>query len=145
MPTRTEPDTCLLLDTHVWIWLLEGVPGKLDRSDIRLITRTSETAGLLVSAISVWELGVLEAKGRVSLSTGIHAWVERALDAPGVTLAGISPAIALDASRLPGASHGDPADRILIATARQHGARLATRDRAILDYARTGALLVHRV
>ena len=84
---------------------------------------------------------MLEAKGRVSLSTGIHAWVERALDAPGVTLAGISPAIALDASRLLGASHGDPADRILIATARQHGARLATRDRAILDYARTGALL----
>jgi len=145
MRRRIEPDAPLLLDTHVWVWLIEGVPGRLSASDIEMVERAGENAGILVSAISVWELGVLEAKGRVALSTGIHAWVERAMGAPGVKLAGLTPAIALDASRLPGNPHGDAADRILIATARRYRARLATRDRAILTYARTGAVEVQPV
>jgi len=95
-----------------------------------------------VSAISVWEVGMLEAKGRLTLSRGTRDWVRRALGVPGVRLAELSPDVALDSSTLPGTVHGDPADRILIATARHLGAKLVTRDRSIISYGEQGLLAV---
>jgi PIN domain nuclease of toxin-antitoxin system len=97
---------------------------------------------VLVSAISVWEVGMLEAKGRVRFTVEVGEWVRRALAAPGVHLAPLTPEIALDSTRLPEPVHGDPADRILVATARRMGATLVTRDTKILDYGRQGLLSV---
>ena len=91
-----------------------------------------------MSVISVWEIGILHARGRIALSLEIDDWVERALAGPGVRLAQITPAIALDGTRLAGNPAGDPADRILMATARALDARLVTRDRRILEYAQRG-------
>jgi PIN domain nuclease of toxin-antitoxin system len=93
---------------------------------------------LRVSTISVWEVGMLEAKGRIKLPISCGEWVDQALDAPGIALASISPAIALASSRLPGHFHGDPADRILVATARFLQADLLTRDRQIIAYGQAG-------
>jgi PIN domain nuclease of toxin-antitoxin system len=108
-------------------------PGVLDA-----IEQAALDARLLVSAISVWEIGMLEAKGRLVLPMDITLWVEKALTAPGVHLQPLTPTIALQSSRLPGEFHGDPADRILVATARTVGATIVTRDAQILAYGKVG-------
>lgn len=137
MPDEPRPGP-LLLDTHVWIWMMEGEKGVLADSAMEAIREASRTGGVLVAAISVWEVGMLEVKGRLTLSRAVEDWVDRGLAAPGTRFAKLTPEIAIESTRLPGDVHGDPADRLLIATARRTGARLATRDRAILSYAQAG-------
>lgn len=132
----------LLLDTHIWIWALNGVRGALSASSIAMLNQASAHGGLLVSAISVWEVAVLSSKRRISLAQPIDAWVSAGLSAPGIRLVPLTPEIAIDSTRLPGVTHGDPADRIIIATARRMAATLVTSDRAILDYANAGHLQV---
>lgn len=78
----------------------------------------------------------------VRFSMEVGEWVRRALGAPGVHFSPLSPEVALDSTRLPEPVHGDPADRILVATARRVGATLVTRDTKILDYGRQGLLSV---
>lgn len=85
---------------------------------------------------------MLESKGRLGLPGGCDAWIRQALAAPGVSLASLTPQIAIASSRLPGTFHGDPADRILVATARAMNAQIATRDRRILEYAAAGHVAV---
>jgi PIN domain nuclease of toxin-antitoxin system len=106
------------------------------------IRHVAASGSLLVSAISVWELGMLEAKGRIRLKPSCEEWVKEALAAPGLALAPITPEIALESSRLPGLFHGDPADRIIVATARRTGAQLMTRDRELIQYGRKGHLAI---
>jgi PIN domain nuclease of toxin-antitoxin system len=91
---------------------------------------------LMVSAISAWEVGLLNSKGRLELFLDCEAWVNLALSSPGLRLAALTPAIAVLSTRLPGDFHADPADRILVATARIEGARLLTKDERILEYGR---------
>ena len=83
---------------------------------------------------------MLESRGRVQLSAPADEWVQAALATPGLSVAPLTPEIALDSSRLPGNLHNDPADRIIAATARRLGARLLTRDERLLDYAAQGYL-----
>jgi PIN domain nuclease of toxin-antitoxin system len=128
----------LLLDTHVWIWLMDGAPGKLSPSTLQKIRHAAVKGQIYVSAISVWEVATLEAKGRITLSMDCRTWVDRALAAPGIQFAELTPAIAVDSTRLPGTLHGDPADRILVATARSLNGTLLTRDGPILTYAEQG-------
>lgn len=85
---------------------------------------------------------MLEARGRLALSRPVEDWVEDGLTAPGTQLLDLTPEIAMESTRLPGKPVGDPADRILIASARVIGARLVTRDRRIREYARDGHLSV---
>jgi PIN domain nuclease of toxin-antitoxin system len=134
------PARPLLLDTHVWIWMLEGAVRELGRDAHNAVEEAGAGGRVLVSAISVWEVAMLEAKGRIRFSMEVGEWVRRALGAPGVHLSPLSPEVAVDSTRLPAPVHGDPADRILIATARRVGATLVTRDAKILDYARQGLL-----
>jgi PIN domain nuclease of toxin-antitoxin system len=132
----------LLLDTHYWIWLQSATKEHFTPTLLKAVDEAASDSNLLISIISVWELGLLDAKGRVSLYAPCEQFVQEALAMPGLTLAPLTPEIALDSSRLPGDFHGDPADRIIIATARRMGARLLTRDRRILDYARRRHLAV---
>lgn len=140
MPDR--PAASLLLDTRVWIWVVEGRTDQVRRSVVEAVERAQAEGRIWISAISVWEVGMLEAKGRLTFSLGVREWVRRALDVPGVRLADLSPDVALDSSSLPGTVHGDPADRILIATARHLGATLVTRDGEIVRYGEQGLLAV---
>lgn len=133
----TAPER-LLLDTHLWIWLNEGASG-LSSSVVRRIDRAAARGDAFVSVMSVWEVGLLDAKGRVVLGLDLPIWVERAL-APPIGLAALTPKIALECNRLPGPLHSDPVDRILVATARVERLTLLTRDRALLDYAAKGHL-----
>jgi PIN domain nuclease of toxin-antitoxin system len=81
---------------------------------------------------------MLEAKGRITLSRPVDDWVRLALSAPGTRLLPIEPQIAIESTRLPGALHGDPADRLLVASARVMAGRLATRDGRIIEYSQSG-------
>ncbi len=140
MPTH-KSDTTLVLDTHIWVWLMEGSQD-LKPKLCRQIEACARKGDLLVSAISVWEVGMLEAKGRVVFDQECIDWVSDALDAPGIRFAPIDPAIAVASTRLPGDFHGDPADRILVATARAHACPLVTADAAIIAYAESGLVRV---
>lgn len=135
MPEHSS--SIIVLDTHVWLWVVEGDRSQLASHAIQAID-ASRRGDIHVSAISVWEVAMLEAKGRISLSRPVDDWVRSALRAPGTRLLSLAPEIAIESTRLPGSAHGDPADRILIASARVTGGKLATRDRVILNYATGG-------
>jgi PIN domain nuclease of toxin-antitoxin system len=132
----------LLLDTHIWLWYAEGVTERLRPASIKILDDTRKKDGLLVSAISVWEIGAQSAKGRIKLSIPLRDWVAKALDVPGIHLAPLDAVTAAESTLLPGNAHGDPADRFLIATARTHGVALATRDERIIEYGRLGFVRV---
>jgi PIN domain nuclease of toxin-antitoxin system len=128
----------LLLDTHVWVWYVENAPTRLSPRIEPLVEAAVQRGDVVVSAISVWEIALLEAARRIELTVDVRAWVGRALAFPGVRLKGLSPSIAIESTRLPSPLHRDPADRMLIATARLLGAALVTCDERILAYATAG-------
>lgn len=132
----------LILDTHVWLWIAGGDTRHISTGTIATVENASRAGEILISAISIWEVAMLESKGRISLSRSVDEWVRKSLRAPGVRLLELSPEIAIESTRLPEFEHGDPADRMLIASARVTGGRLATADRRILEYASRGHVAV---
>jgi PIN domain nuclease of toxin-antitoxin system len=137
--TSTGP---FVLDTHVWIWLMEGLKSELSDATVRVIEEAGSRSELALAAISVWELGMLEAGSRITLSRSIDEWVRVALTAPGLRLVDLTPEVAVESTRLPGGPHGDPADRMIIATTRVLGGTLITCDEQILAYGAGGHLSV---
>jgi len=135
-------DRILLLDTHIWIWLVNGDRELLGSESLGHIEKAAGKSALLLSAISAWEVAMLEAKGRLRLAGDCMDWVKTAIKVPGMSLCNITPEIAVNSSRLPGNFHGDPADRIIVATAREKDVVLVTRDRRILEYGAEGYLSV---
>ncbi len=132
-------DRPVLLDTHVWVWLMEGRAG-VNPEAVHLMEQAGEESFLRVSVISAWEVGMLEARGRLRFDIPCEEWVEHAFGLPGLSLMPLTPSICVRSSRLPGDFHGDPADRLIVATARELGAVLLTRDELILQYAALGHL-----
>ncbi len=92
----------------------------------------------MVSPISAWELGLLAARSKLPATQSPVALFQEFIERPGIALERLTPDILIDSSFLPGDFHNDPADRIIIATARAFGLTVVTRDKAILDYARQG-------
>jgi PIN domain nuclease of toxin-antitoxin system len=133
----------LLLDTHALIWLMEGTT-RLSRRARQLAETAAKDGMLRVSTISLWEIATLESKGRISFDRDCQTWINEMLASPGLHPVPLTPEIAVQSTRLPGMLHGDPADRILIATARVLGATLLTADAKILAYAKAGYLSVAR-
>jgi PIN domain nuclease of toxin-antitoxin system len=131
----------LLLDTHVLIWLAEGLP-ELPAKSRRLINEAKREHGVAVSAISFWEVAMLAHKGRIAVNRPVRAWREEVLSEGGIEEIPVTGEIGIEAVRLPGALHDDPADRILAATARLHGLGLGTRDKRLLAYGRAGHVAV---
>ncbi|MCH8095648.1 MAG: type II toxin-antitoxin system VapC family toxin [Proteobacteria bacterium] len=127
----------LLLDTYVWIWLVNGDP-ELGADALAAIERAAAAGSVLVAAISVWEVAMIEAKGRIVLAKPCAQWVKEALSAPGLALAPLTPEIAVESCQLPGTFHNDLADRLIVATARVGDATLVTRDERILAYGAAG-------
>jgi PIN domain nuclease of toxin-antitoxin system len=134
--------SALLLDTHIWLWYAEGVAARLRPASVKKLDDARRRDGLCVSAISVWEIGVHNVKGRIQLSVPLRDWIERSLGAAGIRFVPLNAAAAAESTLLPSDPPGDPADRFLIATARIEGLVLATRDRRILEYGRQGYLRV---
>jgi PIN domain nuclease of toxin-antitoxin system len=122
----------ILLDTHVWIWLADGgdrlTPAHRQRID------DQRASGLGVSAISCWEVAKLVEYGRLRLACTVEEWMDAALAITGVYLVELTPRVAIESTNLPGAFHRDPADQIIVATARIHDLELLTVDNKILKY-----------
>jgi PIN domain nuclease of toxin-antitoxin system len=127
----------LLVDTHTLIWMVEQAP-ELGPQAIEALNKAGRENRIAVSAITPWEIGLLVSKGRLKLGSDVMKWINDALARPGVRLAPLEPEIAVSSTRLPWEAHGDPADRILVATARHLGAALVTADSALLEFARQG-------
>jgi PIN domain nuclease of toxin-antitoxin system len=138
MPTTSDPDL-LFLDTHVWLWLVAG-SSELSTEGRHMIDRAVAAGTLRIAAISLWEIALLASRGRIVLGKSIGLWLEEALADPGPAIDPLSPQVAIEASSLPETFHRDPADRLIVATARVTNAALMTRDRRILNYAARGHL-----
>lgn len=130
-------DPGVVLDTHALIWLLTG--NERVKPVVRQeIDNASFAGGVHVCAISLWEVAMLVAKDRLTLLRDVGDWIDDVVAHPGLTIVPLAPEIAVASTRLPGEIHRDPADRIIVATARTLGARLVTADRALLEYGSAG-------
>ncbi len=122
----------LLLDTHIWWWWITGESRRLSSAQRRRLAKVSPENPALVSDISLWEVATLLSLGRIELDIPLRDWLESASAEPLVRRCAISPAVAAEVAALPDSFHRDPADRILVATARIYGAMLLTRDERII-------------
>lgn len=128
----------LLLDTSAAIFAVEGTLRPTAASLLTDKFRDGET--VLLSPITGWELGLLFSRGRLRAAIRPREYLRRLTSMPGVAMASLSAEVLMDSSFLPGAPPRDPADRIIAATAREHGYTVMTRDAALLAYAREGHL-----
>lgn len=116
----------ILLDTHIWLWLIHE-PGKLSLNALASISE-AETVGL--STISLWEVAMLESKGRIDLKMPCREWLNTYTKAPKIKLLPITPDISWEAAHID--MHKDPADRLITATALVHDIPLLTVDKKII-------------
>lgn len=123
----------ILLDTHIWLWLLHD-PSQLSKAAQEAIQHEQSQNGLLVSAISVWEVAVKSSIGKLVLPLPIHEWYQLAQTHSGIVIETLSPIDAIASTQLPDDFHKDPADRILVAIARRYEIPLITCDAKILNY-----------
>jgi len=123
----------ILLDTHIWLWLLHN-PEQLSASAQIAIAKAEPQNGLLVSAISIWEIAVKSSIGKLTLPLPIDQWYELAKDHSGIVIENLSPIDAIASTQLPDVFHKDPADRILVAIARRYQIPIITCDAKILNY-----------
>ena len=128
-----------LLDTHILIWWLND-SNRLSPAQQEVVASASAESPLLASDISLWEVATLHSLGRIQLTIPLRVWLDKAVAPPLVRRHGISPAIAAELVTLPDSFQRDPADRILVATARIFGATLLTQDRRIVDAALVNTL-----
>jgi PIN domain nuclease of toxin-antitoxin system len=131
----------LLLDTCTLIFMTEEA--RLAPSAVETLEAASKDGGITyISPISAWEIGMLTSRRRLQLLIRPERWFANLFEVSGVRLAELSPDLLIASSYLPGKPPRDPTDRILAATARDLGATLVTRDRALLDYGGQGHIAV---
>ena len=122
----------ILMDTHIWVWWIHNDNRLTDR--IRELIQANEDEGLGVSIISCWEVAKLVEINKLSLHCPIDEWMDTALAYPGIQLVALTPDIIIESTQLPDEFHRDPADQIIVATARIHDCPLLTLDDKILNY-----------
>lgn len=120
----------LLLDTHFWIWWLTP-RSPLKPAERNALDAAAEAGGVCLAAISLWEAQLLHSKQRLQLPVQFSDWLTRATEARVLTVLPLDRDVVIAVDSLPARFHGDPADRLIVATARTHGIPLATRDLAI--------------
>jgi PIN domain nuclease of toxin-antitoxin system len=120
----------IILDTHAWLWWANESP--------KLSTKANEiiqAADLIgIPAICCWEIAMLATKSRIELSMDILDWIDLALKRPKIQLLPLTPTIAVKSPQLPGDFHGDPADRLIVATSLIHQSPLVSKDQKIQDW-----------
>lgn len=136
---RSSDQSLLLVDTHVWLWEVAGT-GRFQPDLREKINDAAQADRLRLSVISIWEISMLASRGKIELGKPTAAWLAEARANSRIVIEPLSPEIALASCYLPAGFRSDPADEIIVATARVTGATLVTRDRRILDYAVQGHL-----
>jgi len=125
----------LLLDTHTWIWYATGdktITNKI-KNDIE---QARDEQSLFIAAISLWEISMLEKKGRIVLNMPCLEWIDMSMAKLGLQVIPLTAKVAVESCNLPGDFHGDPADRLIVATARHNNFLLLTRDTKIVEYSK---------
>jgi PIN domain nuclease of toxin-antitoxin system len=122
----------IVLDTHIWVWWVHDET-KLTNAQLAAI-KVNENDGIGISSISLWEVAKLVERKRLILPCTTIEWFGQALSYPGVRILDLTPDIALESTQLPGEFHRDPADQIIVATARVKGCPLVTSDEKIIHY-----------
>lgn len=122
----------ILLDTHTLIWWI-GIPQNLSTRAKDTIKKETKNK-ILVSSISIWEVCLLVKKDKLDLSMGVESWIEKLEKFPYFEFVPVTNKIAANSVNLPGSLHKDPADRIIVATAREYGAALVTSDQKLRKY-----------
>jgi len=117
----------VLLDTHLWLWWLLGSP-QLPSRERQTIDQSAQAGQLQLAAISLWEAQILQAKGRLQLDRPFEHWLRRTAAADVITVLTLDCEVVISVHSLPADFHGDPADRLIVATALAHGLPLATFD-----------------
>lgn len=120
----------VLLDTHVWLWWLLG-SDKLAVSERVALDRLASRHAIRLAAVSLWEVQMLHAKGRLTLDRSFGAWIRDATASDTIEISPLDVDVVVALDALPASFHGDPADRLIVATARAHRMPLATHDRTI--------------
>lgn len=128
----------ILLDTHTWIWSHSAT--KLLSDTVKKRIKKTLTDQRAIASISIWEFAMMVAKGRINVKIDPKLWLDNAIKNTGIKVIELSPEIALESYNLPGDFHRDPADQIIVATARIHNLTLLTKDQKILDYRHVNAL-----
>lgn len=123
----------IVIDTSVLVWWMSD-PERLSKRARRAMTREKKTENIRVSSISIWEICLLVKKERLQLSMDVGAWIEKIERLPFLQFVPVDNRIAQLSVDLPEPFHADPADRMIVATARVLGAALVTSDRKILQY-----------
>ena len=127
-----------LLDTHAWVWWVSE-DRRLSGPARRTIDKAAAGDRLWLSFISIWEVAKKVEKGQLVLDRPLDNWLDLATDRAGLHLAELTRPVLIESCRLPGPFHGDPADQIIVATARDRDAVLVTKDRQIHQYAHVRA------
>ena len=141
-PNDTSEVDKLILDTHILIWYVEGI--NLSESQVTLIDQMRGKASLYISAISIWEIALLVSRERIALSIDLDQWIQRTTSITGLTFLDLSISILTQSCTLSNYEHKDPADRMIIASARSINAHLMTYDQKIIDYADKGYLKIYK-
>jgi len=128
----------IVLDTHIWVWWVHS-DKRLTQAQTELIT-ANESGIIGISAITLWEVAKLVELGRLEFPCPINKWFEQALNYPGIQILELTQKIAVESTCLPGNFHRDPADQIIVATARLFDCPLVTSDEHILKYPHVKAI-----
>ncbi len=121
-----------LLDTHIWVWMVDD-PRRIP-DPIMPIVSNVENYPFYLSAISVWEVAKKVSLGKLQMSIPVRDWVMKATRSPFIELVPLSSDISLESTMLPGIFHRDPADQMIVATARNLDLVLLTADKKIIEY-----------
>lgn len=128
----------ILLDTHAWIWSLSAT--KLLSGNVKKLIKKTQTDQRAIASISIWEFTMMVTKGRINVKIDPKRWLNNAIVNSGLRVIELTPEIAMESCNLPGDFHKDPADRIIVATARAHNLTLLTKDRKIIEYPHVQAI-----
>jgi PIN domain nuclease of toxin-antitoxin system len=120
---------------------LAGLVAPSPKARLEVSLAYTEGAAVMVSPITAWEIGNLARKGRINLDAPVRPWWDMMIKRSGIGITALSPGILASSTDLPDLDHADPADRIIIATAREYGMRIVTSDRTMLRYADKGHVL----
>lgn len=124
----------IILDTHILIWWCNGDPKLSTRAIERIEEALCSDESILISSITAWEIGMLVAKKRLTLTMDVDTWLQTVAEIDQVKFIPIDNKVAVESTRLPDEFHGDPADRMIVALARTLSAPLLTADEKILNY-----------
>lgn len=128
----------ILLDTHTWIWSHSET--KLLSDNVKNVIKKTPPDQRAIASISIWEFAMMVAKGRIEVRIDPKRWLNSAIGNSGLLVIELTPEIAVESCNLPGGFHKDPADQIIVATARTRDLKLLTKDREILQYPHVRAI-----